>query len=95
MDHKASPPRARHRVFSGDLDFVVANWKRKDFPDLPGDCVERGCGRESLGAAGKGESELAAKEILQWLAEIWLEPDVRKSIDEEKFLKVYESLKGL
>jgi len=51
--------------------------------------------RGSLGAAGKGESELAAKEILQWLAEIWLDPDVRKSIDEEKFLKVYESLKGL
>ena len=20
----------------------MANWKRKDFPDLPGDCVDRG-----------------------------------------------------
>ena len=43
IDHKASPPLARHRVFSGDLDFVVANWKKKD-GDLPGDCVDRGCG---------------------------------------------------
>jgi len=33
--------------------------------------------------------------IMKWLAEIWLDPDVRKSIDEEKFLEVYESLKGL
>jgi hypothetical protein len=57
--------------------------------------VDRGCGGESLGAAGKGESELVAKELLQWLAEIWPDPDVRKSIDEEKFLEVYESLKGL
>ena len=72
----------------------MADCKKKD-GDRPGDCVDRGCGGESLGAAGKRESELAAKEILQWLAEIWLDPDVRKSIDEEKFLKVYESLKGL
>jgi hypothetical protein len=33
--------------------------------------------------------------IMKWLAEIWLDPDVQKSIDEEKFLKVYESLKEL
>jgi hypothetical protein len=33
--------------------------------------------------------------IMKWLAEIWLDPDVRKSIDEEKFLRVYESLKEL
>ena len=72
----------------------MANWKKKD-GDRPGDCVDRGCGGESLGAAGKGESELVAKELLQWLAEIWPDPDVRKSIDEEKFLEVYESLKGL
>jgi len=33
--------------------------------------------------------------IMKWLAEIWLDPDVQKSIDHNKFLKVYESLKGL
>ena len=33
--------------------------------------------------------------IMKWLAEIWLDPDVRKSIDEENFLKFYESLKEL
>jgi hypothetical protein len=33
--------------------------------------------------------------IMKWLAEIWLDPDVQKSIDHDKFLKVYESLKEL
>ncbi|MBN2138823.1 MAG: hypothetical protein JW720_13525 [Sedimentisphaerales bacterium] len=45
------------------------------------------------------EQEKAAVEpvdmdaIMQWLADVWLDPDVRKSIDEEKFLKFYESLR--
>jgi hypothetical protein len=33
--------------------------------------------------------------IMKWLAEIWLDPDVQKSIDHDKFLKVYEWLKEL
>jgi len=55
----------------------------------------------SLSAAATAEREPAVAEpvdieaIMKWLTEIWLDPDVRKSIDEEKFLKVYESLKGL
>jgi len=71
----------------------VGNWKKKD-GDLPGDCAERGCQGEALGGASPG-TELPSKDLLQWLAEIWLDPDVRRSIDEETFLKVYESLKEL
>ena len=54
-----------------------------------------------LSAAASAEREPAVAEpvdieaIMKWLAEIWLDPDVQKSIDEEKFLKVYESLKEL
>ncbi len=39
--------------------------------------------------------QLTGQEILQWLAEIRLDPDVQKSINRDKFLKVYESLKEL
>jgi len=70
----------------------VANWKKKD-ANLPGNCAERGCGDGGRGASPG--TELTSKELLEWLAEIWLDPDVQKSIDEEKFLNVYESLKGL
>jgi hypothetical protein len=56
--------------------------------------VERGCQGEALGRGSPG-TQLTSKELLQWLAEIWLDPEVQKSIDAEKFLKVYESLKGL
>ncbi len=54
-----------------------------------------------LSAVASAEREPAVAEpvdieaIMKWLAEIWLDPDVQKSIDEEKFLKVYESLKQL
>ncbi|MBN2137048.1 MAG: right-handed parallel beta-helix repeat-containing protein, partial [Sedimentisphaerales bacterium] len=30
--------------------------------------------------------------IMQWLADIWLDPEARKSLDADKFLKVYESI---
>jgi hypothetical protein len=33
--------------------------------------------------------------IINWLAEIWLDPDVRNAIDQQKFLEVYESLRQL
>jgi len=55
--------------------------------------VERGCGDGGRGASPG--TELTSKDLVQWFAEIWLDPDVQKSIDEEQFLKVYESLKEL
>ena len=103
IDHAEENPLAHWRVSASDLSIVITNWKKRDKDNLtvppsmrlPGDCVERGCGGDAMGAAGKGASQLTTKEILERLAEIWLDPEVQKSIDEEKFLKVYESLKGL
>jgi hypothetical protein len=92
IDHKASPPPARYRVFSADLAVVVANWKKKDAA-LPGNCAHRGCGGESAGAGGKGVSQFAVEEILQWLTEIWLDPEVQKAIDEAAWRRLLESLK--
>jgi hypothetical protein len=40
--------------------------------------------------AGGGRS---TKEMLEWLAEIWLDPEVRKTLDADVWLKLYESLK--
>jgi len=78
-----------YRVYTADLDILSANWKRKDFPDLPGDCAE--CGERAR--SGRGSAELTSGDLLGWLAEIWLDPDVRESIDPEDWLKLYQSLK--
>ena len=32
-------------------------------------------------------------DMLDWLAEIWLDPDVRKAIDEDAWRRLVESLK--
>ncbi len=42
---------------------------------------------------GKEIEEVDIKKLLDWLAEIWLDPQVRKVIDAEDWLKLYESLK--
>ncbi|HLB74287.1 MAG TPA: LamG-like jellyroll fold domain-containing protein [Sedimentisphaerales bacterium] len=79
------------RVYTDDLGILAANWKRKDFPDLPADCAVRGCGEA---ARGSGTSEqVTSKELLDWLAEMWLDPEVRERIEAEAWLKLYESLK--
>jgi hypothetical protein len=49
----------------------VANWTKKD-GDLRGDCVERGC--EEGARSGSAGTALSGKELLKWLAEIWLDP---------------------
>jgi hypothetical protein len=102
IDHISSGEPYRYRVYTGDIGKVIANWKKYDKDNLtvdplmrlPGDCPERGCQRGALGGGSPG-TELSSKDLLNRLAEIWLDPEVRKTIDEEKFLKVYESLKEL
>jgi hypothetical protein len=84
-------------VYTGDVAKVIANWRKK--PGTPpsglaGDCANRCSQRGALGGGSPG-TQLTSRELLDRLAEIWLDPEVRKSIDEEKFLKVYESLKEL
>ncbi len=54
-----------------------------------------------LSAVASAEREPAVAEpvdieaIMKWLAEIWLDPEVREQIDAEDWLKLYESLKDL
>ena len=50
-------------------------------------------------AAGEREPPIAepvdVEKLLDWLAEIWLDPEVRKTLDADAWLKLYESLKEL
>ena len=93
IDHAEENPIAHWRVSASDLSILITHWKWTA-AQLAGDCAERGCQGGALGRGSPG-TQLTSKELLDRLAEIWLDPDVRKSIDEEKFLKVYESLKEL
>jgi hypothetical protein len=86
IDHEAETV-FKYRVYGNDLDIVVANWKKKD-GDLAGNCAE--CDRGQQAQAG---GELSFEELLKWLAEIWLDPEVRKVIDEDAWLKFVESLR--
>jgi len=45
------------------------------------------------GRAEKGVQEVDVDAILEWLAEIWLDPEVQEGIDAEDWLKLYLSLK--
>jgi hypothetical protein len=101
IDHISSGAPYYYRVYTGDIGKIIENWKKYDKDNLtvdplmrlPGNCAERGCG--DGGRRGSRGTQLTSKELLDRLAEIWLDPEVRKTIDEEKFLKVYESLKEL
>jgi len=82
-----------------------AGWVTGPMPlmgGLGGAGMVEGLGLDAgLSAVASAEREPAIAEpvdieaVMKWLAEIWLDPDVQKSIDEERFLKVYESLKEL
>ena len=85
IDHKDSGGINKFRVFTGDLNIVVANWKKKD-KDLPGNCAS--CQRGQQAKAG----ELTFQDLVKWLEDIWLDPEVRQVINEDAWLKFIESL---
>jgi len=63
---------------------------------LEGSALDAGLSAVAAAERGPAVAEpVDIEAIMKWLAEIWLDPDVRKSIDEENFLKFYESLKEL
>ena len=78
-----------YRVYNADLGILSSHWTWKD-PQLPGDCVERGCGE--AGRGGSEPAEVTSEDLLDWLAEIWLDPEVRKQVDADAWLKLYQSL---
>jgi len=57
-------------------------------PCVPTDCLE--CGRAQQGKGG----ELDVERIFEWIAKVWLDPEVRKVIGEERWLEFIESLKS-
>ncbi len=96
IDHEAET-FFKYRVYGKDLGIVVANWKKKDRGDpydpetqLPNDCADCERWQEARAAGG---AEPSFEELLKRLAEIWLDPEVRKVIDEDAWLKLVESLK--
>ena len=96
FDHakQGSPVTGYMRVSTDDLIILANNWQIMEPPKGPGilpDCLECDQGGESAG--GSGKTELSRLDMLDWLAKIWLDPDVREAIDAEDWLKLYESLK--
>jgi hypothetical protein len=85
IDHKDSGGINKYRVFTGDLNIVVANWRKRD-ADLPGDCPR--CEQGQQAKAG----ELTLEELVKWLEDVWLDPEVRQAINEDAWLKFVESL---
>jgi parallel beta-helix repeat protein len=86
IDH-AAETIFKYRVYGKDLAAVVNNWKKKD-ADLPGDCAE--CQRWQEGRTTGGQ--LSVEVLIKWLEEVWLDPEVREVIDEDKWLKFVESV---
>jgi len=88
MDHKDSGFPFYYRVWAGDLAILIDHWQAKD-KDLDGKCIERWCAEESRSEGGE---RLSAKEMMEWLADLWLDPEVRVGVDRAKLIAVYESL---
>lgn len=94
-DQEGGPKTGYFRVHSNDLNKLVASWNIAEPPKGPGippDCIQCGQGGESR-SSSSATSELSKIDILDWLAEIWLDPEARERIDAEAWLKLYQSLK--
>jgi hypothetical protein len=88
VDHKDSGFPFYYRVYNGDLAIINTNWKKTD-AELPGDCVE--CGRGQQASVSVSFDEMA-----KWLDEVWLDPEVRKLIEADRWERfVLSVLEGL
>jgi len=84
IDHKAETI-FKYRVYGNDLNIVVANWKKKD-ADLPGNCASCLRGQQA------NASKLTFEDLVKWLEDVWLDPEVRQVINEDAWLKFVESI---
>ena len=95
-DQEGGPKTGYFRVHYNDLSILVASWSIAEPPQGPGitgDCLLCDGGGESR-SSSSATSELSKTDILDWLAEIWLDPEARERIDAEAWLKLYESIQG-
>ena len=77
------------RVGVKDLNELVPYWQVKEPPDGNGvdpNCLECSKGKQA------GANLPNIEDILKWLEELWLNPDVQKAIDEDSLLKFIESV---
>jgi parallel beta-helix repeat protein len=88
-DKEGSSKKGYWRVHFNDLNILIANWNTLE-PDkglgVPPDCLDCQRGQQAKGG------ELSIEEIMKWIEEIWLDPEARKVIDEDAWLKFIESL---
>ncbi len=84
-DGKDSGGINKFRVFTADLTILVTNWRKRD-AQLLGNCAS--CDRGQQAKAG----ELTLEELVKWLEDVWLDPEVRQAINEDAWLKFVESL---
>ena len=88
VDHRDSGFPFHYRVYNGDLEIINTNWKKPD-AELPGDCAE--CGRGQQASVSVSFDEMA-----KWLDEVWLDPEVRKLIEADRWERfVLSVLEGL
>jgi len=88
VDHKDSGFPFYYRVYTNDLAIINTNWQKTD-AELPGDCAE--CGRGQQASAS-----LSFDEMARWLDDVWLDPEVRKLIEADRWERfVLSVLEGL
>jgi hypothetical protein len=88
-DKEGSSKKGYWRVHFNDLNILIASWdvNEPDFgPGIPPDCLDCQRGQQAKGG------ELSIEEIMKWIEEIWLDPEARKVIDEDAWLKFIQSL---
>jgi len=88
FDH-AAQGKQNYRVSTNDLDILVANWQIPDGPDP--DCFE-GYSEGLKGGTISPVEHYSLDEIIEWLEEIWLDPEIHKVIDQDRWIKFIESL---
>ncbi len=85
FDH-AAQGKKKYRVSTNDLDILIDNWNQANLP-LP-DCFDGGRAQQAKGG------ELDVERIFEWIAKVWLDPEVRKVIGKKRWLEFIESLKS-
>jgi C1A family cysteine protease len=88
FDHQAQG-KQRYRVSTDDLDILMSYWHIPDGPDP--DCFDGYSRGEKAGGAPAGR-RYTIEEMIVWLEELWLDPEIRKAIDEDSWIRVIESL---
>jgi hypothetical protein len=89
-DQEGGAKTGYYRVHFNDLNILIASWNILE-PAPPPDCLN--CQRVSVERQIEKVKPLKIEEIMDWLEQVWLDPEAQKLIDENIWLKFIESLK--